>query len=323
MDVARHLARHGPVARRADLLAAGFDDPAIRAALSARTILRVRHGWYARSGTAEPVLRAVRVGGVVTGLEALRLRGLYLPRQSRVDVAVPRMASGLRRPTTMRRRLLASDPVRIHWVLDARRALRSREWLASEDDALVVVLRSQSREVAVAACDGAVRYLGWTGERLDAAFARAPQRVLGWRSLVDGRADSWGETAVRLRLRDVGIPFEPQPVVPHVGRFDGRIAPGVFVEIDGAQHDESWAGPEPSSFERDHLKDLGLARIGARSIRITYALFESHWPECLEAMRAAIAADQRARAPRKLRRSRPRPEPGPSQGHGPAASPQF
>ena len=337
MDVSGYLGRHGPVARRADLLRSGFRDTDIGTALRARRILRVRHGWYAVAGTAEPVLRAVRVGGVVTGIEALRLRGLFLPRPARVDIAVPRHASGLRRPTAMRQRLRPGDQVRIHWISSARRMLRSRDWLATEDDALVVVLHTASRELAVAACDAVVRYLGWDDARLDAAFSRAPRRVQGWRALVDGRADAWGETAVRLRLRDAGIAFEPQARVDGVGRFDGRVSPGVFVEVDGAQHDELWAGPEPSSFERDHLKDLGLALRGARSIRITYGLFESRWDECLAAIRAAIELDVRARsapaparrarvvprAPRKLRKMPQQPRVGRANRRPTTQSPQF
>jgi hypothetical protein len=316
-------------------LAAGFADRDIRRALAARLIFRVRHGWYARAGTAEAVARAVRVGGMVTGVEALRLRGLFLPRPARVDIAVPRNSSALRSPSRMRQRLSASDPVRVHWVTGARSTLRSRDWLADEDDALVLILHTAPRDLAVAACDGVIRYLGWDAARLDAAFRRAPRRVQAWRSLVDGRADSWGETAVRLQLMDAGIRFEPRAEVPGVGLFDGRVSEGVYIEVDGAQHDETWAGDEPSSFERDHLKDLGLAAIGARSIRITYQLFESRWAECVAAIRVAIECDRRLRhgsgararrltqAPRKLRTLPREPRDGRATRRPAAQSPEF
>ncbi|CAN5574668.1 hypothetical protein BH09ACT4_BH09ACT4_01330 [soil metagenome] len=308
-SVSQHLIKNGPVARRCDLLAAGFTDHHLRRALSAGQIFRVRHGWYARAGTADAVARAVRVGGIVTGVEALRLRGLFLERPDRIDIAVPRNAAALRSPERMRQRLTGGHPIRVHWITAPRNQRRSADWLASEDDALLLILRIASREVAVAACDGLVRYRRWTALRLDAAFARAPARVRPWRRLVDGRADSWGESFLRLRLQDAGLAFEPQAEVPGVGRFDGRLSPGVYVEVDGAQHDESWAGSEPSSFERDHAKDLGLALVGARCIRITYALFAQRWDDCLTAMRRAVADDgggggrgnATPRRPRKLR----------------------
>lgn len=303
--VPQHLRRRGPVARRKDLLAAGFVDAEIRAAMRARRIVRVRHGWYAPADTPQPVLTAVRVGGMVTGVEALRLRGIFLPRPDRVDIAVPANAAALRSPTSPRRRLSPRDPVKVHWITRPRNHLSSSVWLASEDDALDLILRTATRELAVAACDGLVRYRGWGRARVDAAFARAPHRTQAWRRLIDGRSDSWGETALRLRLQDAGLPFEPQAEIPKVGRFDGRISPHVFVEIDGAQHDEGWTGDTESSFERDHAKDLGLALIGARSIRITYEMFANRWDDCLEAIRVAVALDvgrARARASTKLRR---------------------
>lgn len=284
-----------PVARRCDLLRAGFRDSDIRRAMVKRAIFRVRHGWYARRGTPEVVVRAVRVGGVVSGLEALHLRGLFVPRPARIDLVVPRHASGLRSPAQMRRRLPADAGYRIHWLAENRSRLRSGQWLASEDDALVLVLHTADREVAVAACDALVRYRGWSGSRLDAAFRRAPRRVQGWRALVDGRADSWGETVARLRVRDAGLAFEPQFPVPGAGRFDGRISSGVFLEVDGAQHADDWDGEGGSSFERDHDKDLALALWGGRSIRITYRQLEHDWDACLEAIRVAVALDVRAR----------------------------
>ncbi|HWM35332.1 MAG TPA: hypothetical protein VNR36_13985 [Pseudolysinimonas sp.] len=291
-----------PVARRADLLRAGFTDRDIRRELAARSIFRVRHGWYARVGTADAVVRAVRVGGVLSGIEALRVRGVFLPPPARVDIVVPHNASGLRSPGSHRRRLSAGDGLRIHWIDGRRRRLPPSRWLASEDDALVLVLHIAPRDTAVAACDAVVRYLGWSPARLDAAFARAPRRVRAWRALVDGRADSWGETVLRLRLRDAGITMEPQARVPGAGAFDGRVSAGVYLEVDGGQHAEDWDGEGGSRFERDHQKDLVLAQRGARSIRLTYAQLMGDWAGCLAAIRAAMALDDRARARRAPRR---------------------
>jgi hypothetical protein len=294
-SLAAHLAKAGPIARRGELLRAGFTDRDIRRGLETRIVFRVRHGWYALSGTSETVARAIRVGGTITGVEALRLRGLFLPRPSVIDIRVPHNAAHLRRPSHMRQRLQDGDAVRVRWTEATRAELSSREWLATEDDALNLILRTADRDLAVAACDGLIRYRGWRSARLDRAFARAPLRVREWRHLVDGRADSWGETFVRLWLADAGIAMTPQPEVPGVGRFDGRVAPGVLIEVDGAQHDENWDGEGGSSFERDHLKDVRLAAQGGRSIRITYTMLEKHWDECLDAVRTAIALDRGGR----------------------------
>lgn len=284
---------HGGIARRRDLLAAGFGDAAITGALAAHRIFRVRHGWYAVVGTSEVIVRVIRVGGRITGLSALTMLGMYLPPPHVTDIAVPRNAARLRRPGNRRERLRAADGVRIHWIDEPRGNRPPAQWMASEDDALLCVLRLERREVAIACCDALLRYRNWTQERLTRVFALAPERTHSWLTLVDGRADAWGETAVRLRLGDVGIPFEPQVLVPGArGPYDGRVSANVYVEIDGRQHDQDWDGPTESSFERDHEKDVALAIAGGRCIRITYLQLEQSWPECLRAIRQAIADDR-------------------------------
>ena len=291
--LARHVAMSGPFLRRRDILAAGYCDDDIAAAIEAQELFRVRHGWYARTGTPEIAVRAVRVGGRVTGVSALRARGLFLPQPAKTEIVVPANAAGLRRPRNRFERLAEWDDVTPLWEDRPRHELDPASWIVSEEEALACVLRRQSREVAVAACDGMIRYLGWTADRLGRAFETAPARVKPWLSLVDGRADSWGESFVRLWLGDVGIPFEPQPVVPGVGRLDGRVSEHVYIEIDGAQHGEDWAGEGPSSFESDHRRDTMLAEWGCRVLRWTTTQLVEDWPHCLAAVRRARADDLR------------------------------
>lgn len=281
------------IARRADLLSAGFDDVHIRGALARRQIFRVRHGWYALAGTAQVVAEVIRVGGRLTGLPRLRmLNGVFLPRRDRLDIVVPAGATALRRPRDKTALLAPGDPVRLHWQDGPRKDRRSSDWMVSEDEALLCVLRVESREIAVACCDALLRYCNWTSERLDAVFARAPLRVQGWRQDVDGRADAWGETVVRLRIKDAGMPFEPQPFVPGIGHLDGRVSPHVYIEVDGGQHDEEWTGTSPSTFDEGHERDALLAlHWSARSIRIGYKQLGPFWPTMLAAIKQARADD--------------------------------
>lgn len=296
--------RRGRVMRRQDLLRAGHTDRQIRWALAHRYIFRVRHGWYALPDIADEVARAIRVGGRLTGLAALRTLGMFLPPPTVIDLAVPRTAARLRRPANRRERLDAVDGIRVNWIDSPRGDRDPWDWIASEDDALLCVLVREDRETAIACCDALVRYRGWTPERLAEVFDRAPKRVRGWLDLVDGRADAWGETVVRLRLGDVGVTFVPQPRVAGVGRLDGKVSPRVFVEIDGRQHDLEWRGETASSFESDRNRDLVLAAVGARSIRITYRQLEHDWERCLRAICGAIEAD--TGKPVVLRRKRRR-----------------
>lgn len=291
MDVETLLRRYGPFLRRGELVRSGVSDRQLAEAVRAGRILRVRHGWYALPDVAALAARAVRVGGRVTGIAALRCRGLILPQPGVIDLVVPATASGLRSPTRSRSRLGAFEGVRIHWHDPPRGARSSGDWLASEEDALGVVLRTAGRELAVATCDGLLRYRGWDRARLARCFERAPRRTRGWLDLVDARADAWGETLVRLRLGDVGIPFEPQAWCGPVGPFDGRVSPRVFIEVDGPQHAEEAFGGAPGRFERDRAKDLMAAVHGGRVLRFTYRQLEREWPTCLRAIERARADD--------------------------------
>jgi hypothetical protein len=290
-DVRGYLQRNGPFARRADLLAAGFSDADIRRALVARQVFRVRHGWYALPGTPDVAVRAIRVGGRVTGIAALHSRGLYLPNRAIVDIAVPSTAAGLRRPQDRRARLAPGDGVRIRWIDSPRGQRAAADWRATDAEALAVVLATESRELAVAACDGLIRYRGWSRRDIHRVFLVAPERVRAWEQLVDGRADSWGETFVRLGFHDAGMPFEPQAFVPGAGRLDGRVGPRTYVEVDGAQHDELWTADDDDWYGRDRERDAVVASLDGRVLRITYPMFRDHWALFLEAVRRAVAAD--------------------------------
>jgi very-short-patch-repair endonuclease len=288
--IAQHMHRCGRVLRRRDLIGAGFTDHEIRSALRTRRIFRVRHGWFALPDTSDLIVQVIRVGGRLTGLAALRNLGLFLPAPKVMDIAVPRSAANLRQPNDRRARLRPSAGVRINWVDSPRRERSSSNWLATADEALLVVLRRESREIAVACCDALLNSRTLTQKRLDTVFADAPARVHSWRRCVDGRAEAWGETAARLRLTDAGIPFEPQVTVGG-RRYDGRVSPGVFLEIDGMQHSEDWVGAVTSTFESDHDRDILTTIEGARTIRVTYRQLESWWEPCLEAIRVAWAID--------------------------------
>ena len=289
--IVSHMDHRGRIMRRQDLLRAGHTDREIRWALAHGYIFRVRHGWYALPDLADVIVRAIRVGGRLTGLAALGTLGVFLPQPRVIDLAVPKNAAGLRRPADRRERLRSTDGVRLHWIDSPRRSREAWDWIVSEDDALLCVLLHEQRETAISCCDALLRYRGWSRDRLMAVFERAPQRVRSWLTMVDGRADAWGETVARVRLHDVGIRFIPQPRVPGVGRLDGQVSPRVYVEIDGQQHDAEWTGATPSSFANDRRRDLLLAATGARSIRISYPQLEGDWDLCLRAICGAMEAD--------------------------------
>jgi very-short-patch-repair endonuclease len=312
MGVAERAIRAaGGFLRRAQLLERGIHDEQIRTALAARQIFRVRHGWYAVPDAHEEAVRAVRVGGRLTGISALASYGFRVPRTGTLSVAVARNACRLRdsRDRTAR---LSGDDVRVEWG-DIHRSQHSSAWRVPIDDALLSVLRHHPRDVAVACVSAVANRRRWGRARVASLFARAPLFAQRWQRLVSALDESHGETFFRLWILDEGLTCEQQVHVPGAGRLDFRMSPHVFVEIDGGQHDPAWTGEGPSTYERDHDRDAVVALDSGRTFRLTYRQLYTTWAMCLSGVVQAVADDhelmaRRARHPmprnfRKRRRS--------------------
>lgn len=307
-SVERCIRRAGWFLRRRDLLARGYDDRMLRSALAAKRIFRVRHGWYSVPSAPEPGVRAVRVGGRLTGLSALESHGVPVPRSTTLHIAVPVNACRLRDPLQRRERLDAGAT--IYWR-DRPRSEHGSSWRVPLDDGLLLVLETERRDIAVACASALMRRKRWSRERIAAVFRRAPARVQCWLSLVSALDDSHGETFVRLWLLDVGIIPEQQAHVDGAGHFDFRVSPSTYVEVDGAQHDPAWTGESESSYERDHDRDAIVAAQGGTSLRYTYRQLYGNWAGCLAAIERSIADDleliaRRVRDPVVPRAARPR-----------------
>lgn len=309
-SVERRIRREGWFLRRRDLIAMGYSDAQLRAALAGRRTFRVRHGWYSVPAAPEAGVRAVRVGGRLTGVSALDAHGIPVPRQTTLHIAVPANACRLRKPLDRRRRLDADDDTQIHWS-DRPRAEHRSSWRVPIDDALLLVLEIESRDVAVACASAIMRRRRWPRDRIARVFALAPDRARCWLALVSELDDSHGETFVRLWLRDAGIAVESQPFVAGAGHLDFRLSPNVYLEVDGAQHDPNWTGETESSYERDHDRDAIVAARGGTTLRYTYRQLYGNWAGCLAAIERSIADDleliaRRARDPILPRAARSR-----------------
>ena len=304
--IARVIRRSGRFMRRRDLLALGYDDQLIKQALASKSIFRVRHGWYSTPDAPAAAIRAVRVGGALTGIAALESYGLSVPRLDHVDIAVPANASRLRRPQNRFARLEATDNIRLHWTEPPRG--NRLAWRVTVADAILHVLASQPRNIAVACASAVMHKRMLTARQLSAVFERAPSWARPWEELVSHLDESHGETFTRLGLRDAGIVMIQQVKIAGVGRLDGQVSSGVYIEVDGAQHDPAWTGEGESQYIPDNFRDLRMRARDATVIRIIYPVLYGAWPECLAGIQLAIARDvelrerrQRHPAPRRLR----------------------
>jgi very-short-patch-repair endonuclease len=310
--IARCIRRHHWFLRRRDLLARGFTDQHIRDALDARHIFRVRQGWYSVPDAPADAIRAVRVGGRLTGLSALKSFGLRVPARDTLYVAVPVGACRLRDPEDRRARSSGgsvvvswSDEPRDRHLPGVRTGRGATSWRVGFADALLAILASEPRDIAVACASAAAHKKRISERQLDEVFARAPSRARCWRHLVSRLDESHGETFARLWLRDAGFAFESQPQVRGVGRLDGRVSPNVYVEVDGGQHDPAWTGEGDSSYESDRSRDLAILAMGGRTVRLTYRLLYGHWDDCLAAIGRAVSDDAELSA-RRSRHPPPR-----------------
>lgn len=284
MGIAEWVAESGGMAQKQQLVRRGAGDRHLTSAVRRGDVVRVRNGWYTTLPPQDPRVRAVRVGGRLTGISAIAAWGGWVERTTVLHVAVPVNAARSRSPVNRRRRLAPTrDGVRRHWE-ERPRSTRGDSMFVDVRDALRRVALDEPLDVAVAAFDWALH----TGrlERVDAEllFDELPVRAQRLRALVDARRESLPESLVCARAQLAGHDARPQVrIADSLQRIDVVVDGIVAVEVDGREH-------HLLAFERDREKDLAITRDGYHPLRPTARLVFDRWPEVLAAIRAAIAA---------------------------------
>ena len=266
MDAATALSALGePVATRSQLVRAGVTPRDLTAAVRSGTLIRVREGYYA-SPVAEPMLvQAVRVGGRLGCVSALRSHGIWAAPHAFPHVALRPGASRLRSPRDRRRPLTPDrlDGCELHWLPSVDHGTSVHT--VGVIDALVQAIRCQPRELAVASLDSAVYEKRVGRHDIDTVFAAVPSRLRELRALVDGRCMSGIETIVRLVLVELGLPFDLQVSFRGIGTVDFVVAGCLVVETDGRLGHEGSPG-----VARDYDRDLALIGLGYSVLRLNY-----------------------------------------------------
>ncbi|MBX3100020.1 MAG: hypothetical protein KF761_10625 [Salinibacterium sp.] len=260
VDVPRLVESLGGFADKTQLVARGARDRDLTRAVGQQEVSRIRRGWYTTHPPDAPAVRAVRIGGRLTGVSAIAEWGGWVLRTPTLHVSVPDNAARLR-PT--------GKNVRIHW--DSRAlSTRGTTTAVALIDALVRVVLDEDLETAVAAIDWALH----TGrlDRIDfEKFVLALPTDRRWvATWVDGTCESLPESLSRTRLRLAGhhvlsqVPLGSQ-------RIDLVIDTLVALETDGDEfHREH--------FERDRRKDLAIATAGYLSLRVPARMVFNEWP---------------------------------------------
>ncbi|MGU3291909.1 hypothetical protein [Williamsia sp. M5A3_1d] len=262
---------NGGVHSRIRLHAQGHTDADIRRAVRAGDLIWLRPGWCATTVADPDVVAAVRAGGVLGCVSALRFHGLWIPPgHDGLHVRTSKYGKGLRagscqgagRPLPLAD-AVDSVPVALHCAVDCL-----------PDDHWVVV------------CDSALNSGSATPDELRALLPKATVRINDLLARCDPRSQSGTETLVRLRLRAVGYDVRVQPRIRGVGKVDLRVG-RLLIECDSVAHHTGAA-----EYRNDRRRDR-KALVGRwLKLRLTYEDVMFGWDEVFADIRAITRADR-------------------------------
>ena len=268
---------HG-IARYGDLLRAGLSRPTIEHLRRSGRLTRIRRGWYADSSVDATVQRAVRVGGVLSCVSALRHYGVWVPptdqlhiRMSEHHQAKGRLPNGIH---------VCPLPI------------RSAPTVAVDtlEDALLAAVRCLNNEGIVVVLDSILNQRLLRRDQLASILSGCPLRVRRLLAEADERAESGTESMVRFRLRRLGINVRSQVFFGSVGRVDLLAGRRLVIEVDSREHHTG-----ESTYEKDRRRDLVLVTHDMLVLRLTYRQIVYEWDETLEAIRLLIRSQAHLR----------------------------
>jgi very-short-patch-repair endonuclease len=267
------LPRYRGVARVSDLVANGHPVAAIDRLVARGGLVRLRRGWVALPDAHGEVVRAARLGGVLSCVSVLRPLGVWTGEDARLHLQVRQHAHVPDHG--------ADVVTHRHHGLGVR---PPRGAVDSVESALVHATRCLPRLDAIGALDSALNRRLVTESRLAVLLAQLPLCYRSHLDFVDGAAESGLESRVRVGVRAVGIGHRVQVEIDGVGRVDILIGERLVVEVDGS----AWhSGHE--AFVADRRRDLALARRGYLVVRLSYAQVMHGWPATLEVLRGIVA----------------------------------
>lgn len=270
----------------AELHAEGMTRARIATAVRSGYLVRARRGFYVSATTPDVIARAVRVGGRLTCLSLLALMGVFVLRNDKLHVHLPRTASRMRSPHGRRLPLESrrTRGVRLHWLRLIDEVPRGAACV-SVIDALVHAVLCQAPRAALATLDSALHLGHVTDVGIADVFRALPAKYVPLRALIDGRAESGPETLMRLMLRALGCEVELQVEFEGIGRVDLVVDGWLVVECDSKEFHENW---EQQVKDRD--RDLALAARGYVVLRLTAAQIMWREEEVLAAVKGLLAA---------------------------------
>ena len=285
LSPAMRVRRRGGALPISELARTGYPRRAVLAEVDAGRLVRVRHGWYAIPDAPVDLLRAVRVGGVLTGSSAARLHDLWLLDDPLLHVRVPPTAARLRSP------LDPSEPLdrAMHGVCLHYRTIEpessqgdvpARDGLARS---LAEMFRCSGTVPAMVALESALNRNVLPMQSLEVIRGMVPQWARRQLDLASLDADSGLETIARLLLTRLRVRVRAQVHIAGVRRVDLLVGDRLVIELDGR------AFHSREDFERDRVQDLELALRGYLVVRLSHRMVTSDWDRTHRAVHELVA----------------------------------
>ena len=194
----------------------------------------IRKGWIRVGNAPADQVLAVKRGGVLSCVSALKRHGVWVPEGIDLHVRGNQWATRNRKGPFCRR-FGRPEP----------------EYGAMDDvpTALTYAARCLDAEGFVVVCDSILHLRLMTFDEIEYLFRAAPgclQRLL---SMLDARAESGPESMIRFRLRNKHVKLDIQVQIDGVGRVDILVGEWLIIEIDGYEYH----GGKPM-FTRDRIR---------------------------------------------------------------------
>lgn len=269
------IAERDGIARRVDILRAGFPIGVVRSSVRAGHALLIRRAWLALPSAPAELIAAARAGGRVTCVSLARMRGWWMPED--ID---PNLHLHLT-PGSGSAHLPEQWPGVVHWTKPIAPAGGSL--VGSVEDALAHIARCLPFDQALVLWESASRIERLAPEALRRIRWPGPAaRELA--AAVEGLSDSGLETLVVVPLRRWGLRIRQQVYL--AGRpVDVLIGDRLVLQIDGYEHHSSSA-----QRSADIAHDAELRLRGYTVVRVSYRQVVHEWHAVERMLRRAVAA---------------------------------
>jgi hypothetical protein len=298
-DIAEIVRSCGGMCQKRQLVRRGARDLDLTRAVRSGEVARVRNGWYTTMDDRSAEVRAVRVGGRLTGISAVIARGGWVLDAHPLHVSVHENASRLRTQQNRHKRLDVHAPrgVALHWDDP-----EVSEWGTAVSvglvDALVRVVLDEEFETAVAAMDWALHAGALDLIDLETLILRLPLERRGIRDWVDADCESLPESLARTRLGLSGHEIRSQVRLDNAKRIDLVVDEIVAIEVDSDEFHRA-------HFVRDRVKDVDITIERFHALRPTAGMVFNDWDRFASAVEIALEERRRAKVVHENSGNRP------------------